>query len=211
MDTSALWIYFVLVLGLVAIPGMDMAVVVANSLTGGAARGWAAVSGLVLGALCHAVASVLGIGVALKLFPTLFNAMLLLGALYVGWLGVSLWRQAREIGNASETTAARSNLGAFRQALTSNLLNPKAYLFMLAVFPQFIRPQGAPVWIQAAVLCVINAGTQAAVYGALAWFLGRPGERVESRPRLKFVITRTVAAALVGGAAATLYTGLRPM
>ncbi len=48
------------------------------------------------------------------------------------------------------------------------LLNPKAYVFMLAIFPQFLRPERGQLWLQAAVPGLVVAVTQAAVYGAVA-------------------------------------------
>ena len=43
-------------------------------------------------------------------------------------------------------------LGLFRQGALTSLMNPKAYLFMLAVFPQFLRPESGPLWRQALVM-----------------------------------------------------------
>ncbi len=50
----------------------------------------------------------------------------------------------------------------------TSLLNPKAYLFMLAVYPQFLKPEYGPIWAQAVVMAVLTAATQFAVYGGLA-------------------------------------------
>ena len=47
----------------------------------------------------------------------------------------------------------------FRRALTTSLLNPKAYIFMLAIFPQFLRPGQGPLWVQSGVLAGITALT----------------------------------------------------
>ena len=57
---------------------------------------------------------------------------------------------------------------AFRRGMLTNLLNPKAYVFMLAVFPQFVRPEWGPIWMQAVVLGAIIIVTQLAVYSPIA-------------------------------------------
>ena len=57
---------------------------------------------------------------------------------------------------------------AFRRGMLTNLLNPKAYVFMLAVFPQFVRPEWGPIWMQAVVLGAIIIATQLAVYSPIA-------------------------------------------
>src|SRR5690606_10962452 len=89
-------------------------------------------------------------------FPGAFNAILLAGALYIAWIGVSVLRSTSGFGNVSQRE--RSAWKTFRDAALTNLLNPKAYLFMLAIFPQFLRPEYGVLWIQAVVLGVIKIG-----------------------------------------------------
>ena len=64
----------------------------------------------------------------------------------------------------------------FSRAFVTCLLNPKAYVFMLAIFQQFIRKEYGPIATQALALGSIIAVTQAAVYGGIA--LGAVGIRV---------------------------------
>ncbi|MGH8401202.1 MAG: LysE family transporter, partial [Gammaproteobacteria bacterium] len=75
-----LWLFFVLVFGIVILPGMDMAYVMGSALVGGTRTGLSAVTGIVAGAICHVTMAVLGISVLLKLIPGAFNVMLLAGA-----------------------------------------------------------------------------------------------------------------------------------
>ena len=57
MDHFAhLWLFFLMVLGIIILPGMDMAFVMASSLTGGRRSGLYAVGGIVAGGICHVVA-----------------------------------------------------------------------------------------------------------------------------------------------------------
>jgi threonine/homoserine/homoserine lactone efflux protein len=209
METSQLWLFFLMVFGIVAIPGMDMAFVLANALAGGPRRGLLAVAGLVAGALCHAIAGALGIGIVIRLVPGLFNAMLLAGAAYIAWIGITLLRHAQVAGALPTAQAARTGAATFRQAMLTNLLNPKAYLFMLAVFPQFLKPQAGSVWVQAGVLWVITAATQAGVYGSMALAAGGAGTRLASRPRLQVAVVRFAAAMLIAGALWTAWSGWR--
>ena len=70
METLAsahLGVFFVMVLGIIVMPGMDMAFVLANALAGGKRRGLLAVAGIVVGGACHVVAAALGLGLLLKL------------------------------------------------------------------------------------------------------------------------------------------------
>ena len=51
--TENLWLFFVLLFGIIAVPGMDMLFVLANALTGGSNRGLAATAGIMLGGAVH--------------------------------------------------------------------------------------------------------------------------------------------------------------
>jgi threonine/homoserine/homoserine lactone efflux protein len=192
-----------MVFGIVALPGMDMAFVLASSLRGGPRTGLLAVAGIIAGGVCHVAASALGIGLLLQVFPAFFNAILLAGATYIAWIGVSLLRSASAAGALPKARGAGTPWATFRQAILTSLLNPKAYLFMVAVFPQFLRPQQGSLWSQVLVLGIIIWLTQAAVYGSLALAAGRASRGLGARPRLQRLIVCAAGAVLVAGAVVT--------
>lgn len=204
IPAAQLWLFALLVLGVVALPGLDMACVLGNTLSGGRRRGFATLAGVIAGGMVHVVMAALGISVVLKLFPALFNAMLLAGALYIAWLGMSLLRVAPPRGDGAGDTAAHapaataaSTGAAFRQGLATCLLNPKAYLFMLAVFPQFLRPAPGTLWLQVAMLWLVIAVNQAAVYGGLALLAGQVRGWLGRRTAAGTVAARAVGALLL--------------
>lgn len=205
---SHLWLYFLMVLGIIVLPGMDMAFVLASSLAGGRKAGVFAVAGIVFGGICHVAAGALGVGLLFKLVPGLIDAMLIAGALYIAWIGISLMRSKPSTAGSSDADdppaiAQRSAWATFRQAAFTCLLNPKAYLFMFAIFPQFLRPEYGSVWIQAAVLSLITAVTQIAVYGGLALTAGGARGWLKDRPKAGVFIARAAGAMLLAGAAVT--------
>jgi threonine/homoserine/homoserine lactone efflux protein len=87
-----LWLFALFVIGIVVVPGMDMAFVLASSLVDGRRAGFAAVAGLVAGGAVHVAMGALGVGLLLQVMPAAFNVLLVCGALYVAWMGVGLWR-----------------------------------------------------------------------------------------------------------------------
>ncbi|WP_266159973.1 LysE family translocator [Dyella silvatica] len=204
-----LWLFFVIVFGVIALPGLDMAFVLGSSLSGGRRRGMAAVSGIVAGGVCHVTMTALGIGVLLKLIPGVFNAVLLAGALYIAWIGISLLRSRSGFDtpglDASINSTAGSGHTTFWQGLLTALLNPKAYLFMLAIFPQFLRPAYGAIWVQALVLWGIIAVTQFTVYGGIAWMADAVRAWLKQRPDSGLLATRWVGVLLI---AAALFTGV---
>lgn len=209
-----LWLYAILVFGIIVLPGMDMAFVLASSLTRGRAAGLAATFGMVAGGFAHTVMSALGIGVLVKSFPSLFNALLIAGCLYVAWMGYTIVRHAKAIATFGELPHVQqtSHGQTFARAVLTCLMNPKAYLFMFAVFPQFLDTTASaawPLWLQALVLFLIGAASQTIVYGSVAvaaarardWLIGN------STSQARFAIT--VGAMLIATAAWTLWSGWR--
>lgn len=197
-DAATLWLYFVMVFVVIALPGMDMAYVSASTVLGGQRAGVAAIIGIVVGGFCHVAMGALGIAALLTFWPPLFRLIALVGATYLGWIGVSLAR----VKAGSLTLSARSgtmsqdgapsNSVVFRRAVVTCLLNPKAYLFMFAVFPQFLRPQLGSLWSQALALFVIGAISQIGVYGTVAWLASRAADWVGMRPRVAVWFCRAV-------------------
>lgn len=165
--TQALWLYLVLLFGIIALPGMDMFLVIANALTGGRRTGMATLAGVMLGGAVHTLFGFLAVGVLTHLPGGLYGLMILAGAAYMAWIGWTLLGSAITVDHI-EGTRLRSDWSAFRQGAISCLLNPKAYLFVLAVYPQFMRPQYGPLWSQAIVLGLMTISMQFIVYGTLA-------------------------------------------
>ena len=203
---SPLWLYFLLVAGIIALPGMDMAFVLASALTGGRRSGLAAVGGLVAGGWIHVAIGALGIGLLLQAAPGLFEALLVAGSAYVAWIGCSLLRGATALGERE--ASARPAHATFGRAVATCLLNPKAYLFTLAVFPQFLRGDRGPVALQVLAMAAITSCTQVAVYGGLALAAGRARHWLHGNPATQRALGRGVGVLLVVAAAWTAAHGL---
>lgn len=204
--TAHLWLYFLLVFGVILLPGMDMTYVLASALTGGRRAGLAAVAGIVTGAIFHMSAAVLGLSVVLKLYPGAFHVLLLAGAAYIVWIGVDIIRKASVL-RVRPGTAVRPPALAFRQGMVNNLLNANAYLFTLAVIPQFLRPEYGPLWVQGAVLWIIGAVCQLAVYGSVALLAAQIRVRLDSDRAAAERIARVVGVMLVLVALCTAWNG----
>jgi threonine/homoserine/homoserine lactone efflux protein len=204
-----LWLFFVLVFGIVVLPGLDMAFVMGSTLAGGRSRGFAAVAGIIAGGVCHVLMTALGISVLIRLMPGAFNALLLAGALYIAWIGVSLMRSESSFASLQPDTRQRSRTTTFRQGMLTSLLNPKAYLFMLAIFPQFLRPEYGLVWLQALVMWLIIALNQLVVYGGVALMADRARQWLQGKPAAGMMATRCVGALLLAAAMFTGFEGWR--
>lgn len=207
-QTTHLWLFFVMVFGIVLLPGLDIAFILASSLVGGRAGGISAVAGIIAGGVCHVAMGAIGIMAVLQLVPAAFNVVLWAGAFYIAWIGMSLLRSDSVLTDVKQHKA-RPHITTFRQGILTSLLNPKAYLFMLAVFPQFLKPEYGALWIQAGVLWLIIALTQAVVYGSVVIAGDRVRMWLKSRPSANLALARVVGGLLIGTAVLTGVQGWR--
>ncbi len=194
-----LWLYFLAVLAVILLPGMDMAYVMANSLSGGRRGAMAAVLGIASGGAIHVLAGATGIAALIVVFPHLYKALLLLGTLYLLWIGWGILRSGDAAGPGEATTYV-SSATVYRRAVTTCLLNPKAYAFTLALFPAFIRSDTRSLMQQTLAMGLITVGTQVAVYGAVAALALRARTVVQGRQR---IIARTMGSMLIVSALLT--------
>jgi threonine/homoserine/homoserine lactone efflux protein len=189
-----LWIFATLLFGIIIVPGMDMVFVLANALAGGTRAGLAAILGIMGGGIVHTITGTLGVTVLAVLIPQLFLPMLLLGAAYMVWVGIGLIRSSITV-DAVEGATAPSLFTTFWRGFLTCMLNPKAWLFILAVYPQFMKPQYGPIAQQAVVMGLMTIVVQFLIYGAIA--LGASRVRV-------LLIGNATATVMVGRAAGAL-------
>ncbi|MBS0448825.1 MAG: LysE family translocator [Proteobacteria bacterium] len=207
-----LWLFFLLVAGVIALPGMDMAFVGGSTLAAGLRGGLVAVAGIVTGGGIHVLVGATGIAALMLWHPTAYNLLLAAGAVYMAWIGASLWRASGTAGGEAESDAAPAAdtlPTIFGRAVLTCLLNPKAYAFMLAVLPAFLRTPEHTIAVQALRLSAIIAATQAVVYGGVALSVVHARRRTGASARGQRWAMRGVGATLLGGALLTLLLAWR--
>ncbi len=206
---QSLWLYTVLLFGIIIVPGMDMFFVMANGLTGGRKMGLAATFGVMAGGVYHTIFGALVVGVLINLAPQLLTALLLASAAYMAWIGYTLVKSAitvESIGNAQSGTARR----AFTQGFITCVLNPKAYMFVIAVYPTFIQPRFGSICSQAIVLGVLTVVMQLLIYGSVAIAAARGRDLLVRNPIATTWIGRTVGLVFIAVALVTIWEALRP-
>jgi threonine/homoserine/homoserine lactone efflux protein len=196
-----LWLFTLLVVGIVIVPGMDMLFVLTSALTGGRQTGLAATAGIMTGGVYHTVLGTVGIAMLLRLAPSAFTVLLLAGAAYMTWIGVTLLKSSIVLGKIGDAPR-RSSWVVFRQGLVTCVLNPKAYVFVLSVYPQFVQRQFGAIWLQTLIFGAITVLTQLAVYGGLALAASQSRQVLSSSPR---------ATALIGRGAGLLFVVAGPL
>ena len=190
---------------LVVVPGPTVALVVARSLGEGRRAALPLAAGVALGDLVAASLSLAGVGALLAASATVFTAMKWIGALYLLWLAIKLWRSppvAVEVADDVETGGR--GWTAFRDGFLVTVLNPKGIVFFVAFVPQFIDPS-RDYAVQAAVLVVLFTAIGAA--NAVIYALGADRlRRAVGRAGVLRAMSRTGAAAIGAAGVATLLT-----
>ncbi|MCP2154556.1 UNVERIFIED_ORG: threonine/homoserine/homoserine lactone efflux protein [Rhizobium sp. SLBN-170] len=201
------WLFFLVLFGIIILPGMDMLFVLASALTGGKRTGLSAASGMSAGGMVHSLYGALGVGMLAAWMPSLFLPLLVAGAAYMVWIGVGLMRSAITV-NGDEAQASASVRKAFWRAVLTCLSNPKAYLFMMAIYPQFLKPDYGPIWMRGLVMGAMVAITQFTVYGALALTADKSRAWLVSSPAATIFIGRAAGFMLIAAALVTLWEAL---
>ena len=202
-----LWLFFVLLFGIILVPGVDMLFVLANGLNGGRKAGFTATAGIMAGGVFHSLYGVFGAGLIAERLPALYIVMLLAGGAYMLWIGWSLIGSSISVDHVPEEGRAPLST-VFRQGLVTCLLNPKAYLFTMAVFPQYIKPAYGPLAGQALVMGLMVAGTQLAIYGTVAMAAGKARSFLLGKPVATVWTGRIAGAVLIVVTLLTLWNGL---
>lgn len=122
------------------IPGADFAMVLRQSIAHGRRAALFTSAGIATSILVHGSYTLLGIGVIVGQSLMAFNIIKWVGAAYLVWLAISALRSpAPQPPVEGELATARSgDFAAFALGFLTNLLNPKAVLFFLALFTTLV-------------------------------------------------------------------------
>ncbi len=180
--TLETWIAFAVACTvLLLVPGPTITIVVSFALGNGRASGFATVPGAVLGDFTAMTLSLAGAGAILAASATLFTVLKLVGAAYLIWLGIQLWRVDPSVEKISGDRHYASQRNMFWNCYVVTALNPKSIVFFIAFVPQFVN-SSEPALAQFVILeatFLLLAGATLAMWASLAGrlrtYLQRPG------------------------------------
>lgn len=152
-------------------PGPGVVMTLTNALRYGVHGTFGGILGIAFGALVVAAISATSLGVLLAASALAFTALKLIGAGYLVYLGIRLWRAPPF--KFTEQSAHEASFGRrFLEGLSLQLTNPKAIFFFLSVFPQFIDPT-QKYSTQFAALVLTYSALVIAIHSAYALFARR--------------------------------------
>jgi leucine efflux protein len=199
-----IWAYLLGTAAIVLLPGPNSMYVLSTAARLGIRSGYAGAYGVFIGDAVLMTLSAAGVASLLRAQPALFTIVKYAGAGYLCWIGLGMlrraWRGRRTPapGPAGSTAAAGAAPAApptpaaptapparspFRKSLVVSLLNPKAILFFISFFIQFVQPGYARPWLSFLILGAIVELISAAYLTTLiftgsylaAWFRRRRG------------------------------------
>jgi len=204
MNFELWFLFFAASIALLAVPGPVVVLLFGYRMGYGRSVAAAAIPGVVLGDFVAMTISLLGAGAILKASATLFVALKLVGAAYLIWLGIQLWRSSAKPLVVDEIPTGRRQLVAFRTAFVVTALNPKDIVFFVAFLPQFITPE-RPALPQ---IIMVEVTFLALVFlSSVAWvFLGGTLlASLKGAHKIK-AVNRLCAASLIGAGTLTALT-----
>jgi threonine/homoserine/homoserine lactone efflux protein len=194
------WLAFVAASAvLLAIPGPTVLLVISYALGHGRRSASSTVAGVALGDFTAMTASMLGLGALLATSAALFTVLKWVGAAYLVFLGIKLWRApVAEAAVDSAAPVARPGR-IFLHAYAVTALNPKSIVFFIAFLPQFldgaraVLPQLVIFEASFLALATLNALTYA--------LLASAARRTIRKPRVQRAVNRTGGTLLIGAGA----------
>ncbi|MEV0582484.1 leucine efflux protein LeuE [Nonomuraea sp. NPDC050310] len=207
-----IWAYIVGAIFIILLPGPNSLYVLSLAAQRGVRDGYRAAAGVFVGDTVLMVLTAAGAASLLKASPLAFTVVKYAGAVYLAWIGVQMLRGAvRSLRGrrAAETTEASTPAGRpFRKALIVSILNPKAILFFVSFFVQFVDPNYAAPAISFLILGAIIQ-VFSVLYLTLLIFGGTYlATQFRSRQKLSSGLTAAVGAIFLGFSAKLATAGL---
>jgi leucine efflux protein len=189
---------------IILLPGPNSLYVLSVAARRGVRAGYQGAAAVVVGDTILMVLAAAGIGSLLAAYPNVFAVVKYAGGAYLVWVGIQLirgaikrWRSDEPRAEPVDTTAVEAG-DPFKRALVISLLNPKAILFFVSFFIQFVDPAYPHPILTFAVLGGILQVFSIAYLSALILVGARLAAAFRRRHRLTATMTGSVGTLFIG-------------
>ncbi|SEK94962.1 Threonine/homoserine/homoserine lactone efflux protein [Colwellia chukchiensis] len=168
-----LWLSLVVICILGALsPGPSLALVIQNSLNGGASQGYATAISHGIGVALYAAITATGIGLLIIQSPALFSIIKYAGAAFLLYLGIkALLSKQQHLQLQPSAEHQKRTINGWRDGFLIAFLNPKLAIFFLALFSQFVVPGAG--WQQKMIMTVTVGIIDMSWYLIIAFTISR--------------------------------------
>lgn len=189
-------------------PGNDTIFILSRSIAQGRKAGIMSVLGIATGSLVHTTLAAFGLSVIIAKSIVVFNIIKYAGAAYLVYIGYKMLTDRSQLNTETVIGVDKANLKRiYRDAVITNVLNPKVALFFIAFLPQFIDPAfkntilpfmllGISFTITGAIWCLILAG-----------FASIISQKLKSNKKLSGYINKTCGTVLIVLGIKVAFTG----
>jgi RhtB (resistance to homoserine/threonine) family protein len=189
-------------------PGNDTIFILSRSIAQGKKAGIMSVLGIATGSLIHTTLAALGLSIVIAKSIVAFNMIKYAGAAYLIYIGYKILTDRSQLNTETDITNKKSNLIIiYRDAVITNVLNPKVALFFISFLPQFIDPAfkntilpfmllGISFTITGMIWCLILAGFASVI-----------SEKLKSNKKLSGYVNKTCGVVLIGLGIKVAFTG----
>lgn len=184
-------------------PGPNMAYLAVLSATEGRSAGFAATLGVALGLLIVGIAAAAGLAALIANSQMLYEVLRWAGVLYLLWLAYKGWHGDEET-SPSSAAIALSHSRYFLRGLITNLLNPKAGVFYIAILPQFVD-EARSLAAQAVVLSAVYVSVATLVHSTIVLLADAARPWLEE-PHRNTIMRRALSLLLAGVALWLVFT-----
>ncbi|WP_203336564.1 leucine efflux protein LeuE [Nocardioides limicola] len=196
--------YLVGLVLIILLPGPNSLYVLSVAARRGVGTGYRAAMGVFTGDAVLMALSAGGVASLLQVTPGAFAVIKFLGAGYLGWLALGMlraalatWRGRREVVTVGDTPPPASIERPYRRALVISLLNPKAILFFVAFFVQFVDPTYPNPVVSFLVLATFAQAASLAYLSLLIFGGARLAAGFRTRHRTSALATAGVGAIFI--------------
>lgn len=155
VEPATLIAFIATILALVMSVGPDTLLIIRYTMSSGPRTGFATVMGVQLGLFGHTFLAAAGISLVIASSVFAFKSIAVAGAAYLAWLGFQGFRAAGLVNVEAMMRGGRvSPWKGMRDAMLTNLLNPKVIVLFLALMPNFVVPERGRIWLQLVILGV---------------------------------------------------------
>jgi threonine/homoserine/homoserine lactone efflux protein len=197
-----LWLSLALICALGALsPGPSLAVVVKNTLHGGATQGYATAVSHGLGVALYAAITAMGIGVLIVQSPVIFSFIQYAGAVFLLYLGIKALLSKKPVTLLAQANndqllgkENKQQVNGWRDSFLIAFLNPKLAIFFLALFSQFVD---ANAGLQQKLIMTATVGTIDTLWYLLVAFMFSRGPVLEKLKNNSHIIDKVTGSFLI--------------
>lgn len=180
-------------------PGNDTVFILSKSIAQGRQAGVVSALGIGTGSIIHTALSAFGLSLIITQSILIFNIVKLIGAAYLVYIGIRMWIDRSSPLQLDGANSRKTKLSrVYRDAVLTNVLNPKVAMFYIAFLPQFIDPMYSTTAVPFMILGLTFTFTGTLWCITLAWFAASVFSSLRQNAKFALYLNKVCGSVLIG-------------